>query len=84
MKSIRQRRPVLLATVAALALTVLAPISVSASHSDQSPPETEPSATLNLLGQFEVNVPGLTSDVWALGNYARIWAASANLSAHKT
>lgn len=76
MKSIRQRRPVLLATVAALALTVLAPISVSASHSDQSPPETEPSATLNLLGQFEVNVPGLTSDVWAWGNYAYLGSFS--------
>ncbi len=73
---IRKRRPVLLATVAALALTVLAPLSAGAHDGGDPVPAPPGSAHLDVLGQFEVNVPGLTSDVWALGNYAYLGSFS--------
>ena len=81
--SIGKKRPFLLATVAALALTVLAPLSVSAHDGGDPVPAPAGSAHLDVLGQFEVNVPGLTTDVWALGNYAYL-AASATRSARST
>ena len=65
----------LLATVAALALTVLAPVSLSAHTSDPLPP-TSGDNDLVVLGQYIVDVPGLTSDVWALGNYAYLGSFS--------
>jgi len=74
--SIGKKRPFLLATVAALALTVLAPLSVSAHDGGDPVPAPAGSAHLDVLGQFEVNVPGLTTDVWALGNYAYLGSFS--------
>ena len=66
---IRKRRPVILATVAALALTVLAPLSVAAHEPADPVPAPAGSAHLDVLGQFDVPFVD-TSDVWALGNYA--------------
>ncbi len=57
-----------------LMLVVLVAAPATATHSDQDPPEPEPSATLDLLGQFEVNLDGHTTDVWALGDYAYLGA----------
>ena len=57
-----------------LLLLTIAPSDAFATHSDQNPPEPEPSATLELLGQYVVDLDGHTTDVWALGNYAYIGA----------
>ncbi|MCH7583344.1 MAG: hypothetical protein IIC72_12025 [Acidobacteria bacterium] len=74
--SIGKKRPFLLATVAALALTVLAPLSVSAHDGGDPVPAPAGSAHLVKLGQFDVPINGLTSDVWALGNYAYLGSFS--------
>lgn len=55
-------------------LVVLAATPAGATHSDQTPPEPEPSASLDLLGQYQVDLANHTTDVWALGNYAYIGA----------
>jgi hypothetical protein len=57
------------ALTAALVLG-LAATPALATHTAQG--EAEPSPTLDLVGQFVVDIPGLTTDVWALGNYAYI------------
>ncbi|MDH3380171.1 MAG: hypothetical protein OEQ39_24885, partial [Gammaproteobacteria bacterium] len=56
------------------ALGLLFAVPASATHSNQA--EAEPSPTLNLIGQFDVPFDGLTSDVWALGNYAYLGSFS--------
>ena len=58
------------------AIGLLFALPASATHSDQVPPEPEPSATLDLVGQLDVPYDGLTSDVWALGNYAYLGSFS--------
>lgn len=67
-----KKRLIVVVTLVIVALVV--PTVASATHSDQG--ETEPSATLDLVGQFDVGVPGLTTDVWAHGNYAYIGSFS--------
>ncbi len=56
--------------VAMLAVLVQA-TPASADHPDGTSPE------LDLLGQFNVDLPNHTTDVWALGNYAYIGAFNA-------
>ncbi len=73
--SIGKKRPFLLATVAALALTVLAPLSVAAHEPTDPVPAPAGSAHLDVLGQFDVPFV-VTSDVWALGNYAYLGTVS--------
>ncbi len=73
MKVLTHRRwAVLLSLV--LVLGLLSAVPASATHADQS--EAEPSAVLDLVGQFDVPYDGLTSDVWALGNYAYLGSFS--------
>lgn len=57
-----------------LALGLLTALPASATHTDQG--EAEPSAVLELVGQYDVPFDGLTSDVWALGNYAYLGSFS--------
>ena len=66
----------ILLTIAALILVVLAPLSATAHDPGDPVPAPSTSAHLDVLGQYEVDVPGLTSDVWALGNYAYIGSFS--------
>ncbi len=69
-----RKKVIFILTLLMVALTV--PTVAFATHSGQNPPEPEPSPTLDLLGQFEVNIDGLTTDVWAHGNYAYIGSFS--------
>jgi hypothetical protein len=66
----------ILFTIAALILVVLAPLSATAHDPGDPVPAPSTSAHLNVLGQYEVDATGLTSDVWALGNYAYIGSFS--------
>jgi len=49
---------------------MLSPVSALAGHPAGTSPE------LNVVGRFDVPVEGLTTDVWALGNYAYIGSFS--------
>jgi hypothetical protein len=60
----------ILFTIATLILVVLAPLSATAHDPGDPVPAPSTSAHLNVLGQYEVDETELTSDVWALGNYA--------------
>ncbi len=67
-----RRGAALVASLLVLGMVPTAP--ASATHDDQG--EAEPSAVLDLVGQFDVPYDGLTSDVWALGNYAYLGSFS--------
>ena len=60
----------------ALVFGLLSAAPASATHPDQVPPEVEPSAELDFVGSYPVPYEGLTSDVWALGNYAYLGSFS--------
>ena len=60
----------------ASALGLLFAVPASATHSLQGEAEPSGSATLDLVGRLDVPFDGLTSDVWALGNYAYLGSFS--------
>jgi hypothetical protein len=60
------RQLFILFTIAALILVVLAPLSATAHDSGDPVQAPSTSVHLNVLGQYEVDVPDLNTDVWAL------------------
>jgi hypothetical protein len=66
-------------TVAALILVMLAPLPATAHESSDPVQAPLGSNHLKVLGQYEVNVEGHTSDVWAHGNYAYLGSFSSPL-----
>ena len=66
-------------TVAALALGLLAALPATAHEAGDPIPAPAGSVHLDKIGEFEVPFEGLTSDVWALGNYAYLGSFSSPL-----